>query len=290
MKYTICTLLYCTLFVVNSVDSLSGGVAVALGAHPSHALVLVNGLPHGGTIVNLNHVVTSCSIVLDSTNNHLRPLAQFTIRAGSITFAGGFTSAVTAVFPHPECDPWTLQNDVAVIRTTTNFPFNADLATPDVAPALFHERVVPDATNCVVVGFNAPVNGIAPLQQLTQPISNRDTVCNQAHLGRVLETMFCAGGLGAGSGICASTIGGGIYCFGNFTGIASSGAAVQCGAANSPGIYTQVRHHITWINAQFTRTQIPAAGATPPPGVVSSGILLTVTHSILILAFLLTRL
>ncbi len=82
------------------------------------ALVLVNDLPRGGTIVNLNHVVTSCTVVLDSTNNHLRAVGQFTVRAGSITFAGGFSSTVTAVFPHPECDPWTLANDVAVIRVS----------------------------------------------------------------------------------------------------------------------------------------------------------------------------
>lgn len=46
------------------------------------------------------------------------------------------------------------------------------------------------------------------------------------------------GTVAATSGICESTIGGGIYCSGNFTGIASDGAT--CGTVNSPSVYTQV--------------------------------------------------
>lgn len=286
MKYTICILLYCTLFLVNSVHSLLGGQAAVAGAFPSHALVLVNNQPRGGTVVNANHIVTSCRNVLNDDNHLLAP-AAFSVRVGSIAFGeGGFTSPIIAVFPHPEFNPWTLQNDVAVLRTVNPIPFGPVVPTPNVAPAVFNERVVADQTNCIVVGFNAPVAGVAPLQQLTQPILNRDTGCNveAIHNGRVLESMFCAGTTAATSGICATTIGGGIYCNGNFTGIATSGD--QCGTANSPSIYTQVRHHIQWITAQYTRTQIPQPGATPPPG-VSAGIISTVASSLLISAALL---
>lgn len=47
------------------------------------------------------------------------------------------------------------------------------------------------------------------------------------------------GVLTAASGICPTTIGGGIYCNGNFTGIATFGNP-DCGLVNSPSIYTQV--------------------------------------------------
>lgn len=57
-----------------------------------------------------------------------------------------------------------------------------------------------------------------------------------------MQIDFLTGTVGAGSGICDSTVGGGLYCFGNFTGIATSGAG--CGLANSPGIYTQVSSQI----------------------------------------------
>lgn len=80
------------------------------------ALVLVNNQPRGGTVVNANHIVTSCRNVLNDDNHLLAP-AAFSVRVGSIAFGeGGFTSPIIAVFPHPEFNPWTLQNDVAVLR------------------------------------------------------------------------------------------------------------------------------------------------------------------------------
>lgn len=81
---------------------------------------MVNTVPFGGTIVNVNHVVTSCRIAF-TTDNLLRPLAQFVVRAGSVTFLEGVTSQVTAVFPHPECNLWTFDNDVAVLRVGFSF-------------------------------------------------------------------------------------------------------------------------------------------------------------------------
>lgn len=51
------------------------------------------------------------------------------------------------------------------------------------------------------------------------------------------------GSMGAGSGICDATIGGGVYCNGNFTGIASFGTG--CGAANNPGVFIQVSIYTT---------------------------------------------
>ena len=76
---------------------------------------------------------------------------------------------------------------------------------------------------------------------LNVPILSRTTVCNAApnHGGRVLDSMMCAGTVLAGQGgTCNSTRGGGLYCNGLYTGIASFGFG--CGAANNPGIYTQV--------------------------------------------------
>lgn len=55
---------------------------------------------------------------------------------------------------------------------------------------------------------------------------------------RIVQLNLLTGDLLATSGICDSTRGGGLYCFGNFTGIASSGTL--CGQINQPGVYTQV--------------------------------------------------
>lgn len=85
------------------------------------ALVLVGGVggePFGGTLVNQNHVVTACGVVLDN-QNFLHPIGVFHIRVGSILFNEGNATGVSAVFPHPEYNPWTHNHDIAVLRVST---------------------------------------------------------------------------------------------------------------------------------------------------------------------------
>lgn len=55
--------------------------------------------------------------------------------------------------------------------------------------------------------------------------------------------------------------GGALFCNDEFTGILSNG--ISCGAVNQPGVYTQVRFFNDWIDQQFLRTDIPAAGSIP---------------------------
>jgi trypsin len=290
MKYTVCILLYSTLCLVNSVYSLHNGQNVVVGQYPAHALVLVSNNPFGGAIINPTHVLTACGNVLNAQNN-LIPINTVTVRVGSVAFTEGIVSTVSAIFPHPEYNPWTFNHDIAVLRTVATFQFNFTIPNPNIAPAILNERVIGDTSSCWVVGFVIPSAGNLnpPLQHVEQPILNRDIPCNEQinHNGRVLGTMICAGVTTAASGICPSTRGGGLYCNGNLTGIASSGFG--CSTANSPGIYTEVRQHLPWINAQLTRTQIPAEGTTPIPGSTAS--ISVVTSSLLMcLAFLLTKL
>lgn len=71
----------------------------------------------GGTIINPNHVLTACRCILN-INNELFALNQVVIRSAGVL---GLTAAlpnvaVTAIFPHPHFNPFTQQNDLAVIR------------------------------------------------------------------------------------------------------------------------------------------------------------------------------
>lgn len=79
---------------------------------------------------------------------------------------------------------------------------------------------------------------------------NRD-LCNAVavHMGRVGESMLCAGNNAANIGVCPTTQGGALICTVNnnnlFVGILTGGFG--CGAANSPGIYTQVRSDYRYL-------------------------------------------
>lgn len=77
-------------------------------------------MPFGGTIVNVNHVVTSCGVVLNN-QNQLLALDQYFVRFGSNFFNDATQTPVTAVFPHPQYDPWTFNHDIAVLRVSLIF-------------------------------------------------------------------------------------------------------------------------------------------------------------------------
>lgn len=102
-------------------------------------------------------------------------------------------------------------------------------------------------TNIYLYSSHLCFAGVASalLNFLRVAVLNRDT-CNAlaVHKGRVHESMLCVGGVAAGPGVCPNTQGGGLFCAQNnnqnmFVGVLTGGFG--CGAANSPGIYTQVR-------------------------------------------------
>lgn len=71
--------------------------------------------------------------------------------------------------------------------------------------------------------------------------------CNAAniHANRVLPNVhICAGSVAATNpvtGACRGNLGSGLYCANRLTGILSFG--FSCGAANQPGVYTNVRFY-----------------------------------------------
>lgn len=74
--------------------------------------------------------------------------------------------------------------------------------------------------------------------------------------------MICAGSVGTGSGVCNFNRGGSLFCGNRFEGILSSG--FSCGTVtNTPGVYTQVRYYLDWIDEQVSRQDIPPANISP---------------------------
>lgn len=114
--------------------------------------------------------------------------------------------------------------------------------------------------SCLVVAWNTN-NGFQ--QALDVPIINRDQ-CNTLPLnfGRVAESSLCAGIIGTGSGVCEFNRGASLYCNNRFEGVLSSG--YSCGTvANNPGVYTQIRFFMPWIEEQVRRQDIPPANVSP---------------------------
>jgi len=218
-----------------------------------------------GTIINVNHVLTSAQCVHNSTNHLMNP-SWFHIIAGDLnmivpTFRR-FPTTASHIYTHPSYTINPLTNDLAVIRTSAPFPTLHN--TIDWAIRNTHVLGVEQLCRYVGWGTTTTTGIINPVQQrLDVPILNRN-VCNAAnvHQGRVLDHMICAGSVAATSGACTGNLGGPLFCFTNnwwqLTGILSFG--INCGSVNSPGVYTQVRFFETWINTQLTRTDATPAG------------------------------
>uniref|UniRef100_A0A182PTT3 Peptidase S1 domain-containing protein n=1 Tax=Anopheles epiroticus TaxID=199890 RepID=A0A182PTT3_9DIPT len=247
---------------------VGGGPALA-GAYPAQVAVQIGTATFcGGSILNQNHVLTAAGCVLDA-NNHLVAANQVTVRAGVLVVdQNAPILAVNRIFPHPQYNPWTFENDIAVLRLTNNIVF-PQVALPNMAPAELNHRIVRDGSICQVLGWNwqqAAQN--VPLQMLNVLYAPR-TTCNSQHQGMLRDSMACTELNAAAHGVCAPNRGGGLYCDDLLTGVISFGFG--CGANNTYTVYTQVRYYHQWIQQQFARTDTPPAGPTPMPGVVGGG-------------------
>jgi trypsin len=179
---------------------IAGGQPVTnINQFPSFVGVQHSGITRvcGGIILNVNHVLTAGSCVLNE-NNHLIAASQLFVRAGDLTLGASATIPVLLVYVHPTFNPFTNVNDLAVLRTAANI--NLNLLGLEVAN--FNHDIVGDGTQCFIPGWNVVAGApLHPLQFLMQPIMNRDD-CNVIHSRRVAETMLCAGGVAANSGVC----------------------------------------------------------------------------------------
>lgn len=223
------------------------------------------------------HKPSSCAICFENfrsskfqSNNEKQVSFLWLINAPKITFS--------------------MFSDIAVLRINEPYPEFHNT----IEPVFRANRIYADATVCRFVAWGKKkllinwewkiVNWISwknlgattnvvnatiqpDLRVINSPIIPTPT-CNAAnvHANRVLGVHICAGSIAATnpvSGACQGNIGSGLYCNNQLTGVLSFGTS--CGAANQPGVYTNVRMYEDWINAQVLRTDIPEPGWFPTP-------------------------
>uniref|UniRef100_A0A182JGD9 Uncharacterized protein n=1 Tax=Anopheles atroparvus TaxID=41427 RepID=A0A182JGD9_ANOAO len=248
---------------------LIGGGPATIGQFPAQVGIQIGTtLFCGGSILNQNHVLTAASCVLDA-NNNLVAANQLTVRAGVLQIdASAPALTVQRIFPHQHFNPWTFENDIAVLRMTVNFSFPL-VALPNMGPAELNHHIVRDQATCYVVGWNwqqATPNVV--LQVLAVQFAPRQD-CNTVHNGMLRDSMACTTYTGQNQGVCAPNRGGGLYCNGLLTGVISFGFG--CGTNTTMTVHSQVRYYSHWIQQQFVRTDTPPAGPTPMPGLGGFG-------------------
>ncbi|TRY95445.1 hypothetical protein DNTS_032473 [Danionella cerebrum] len=229
-----------------------GGKVGKKGESPWQALVLNHlGRFHcGGVLIDEYWVLTAAHCLETS--------AKFSVRLGDYdrykTEGSEITLPVKRAITHPDYNPITVDNDIALLRlaapaTFTTYILPACLPSTDLAERMLHRN----GTVTVVTGwgknnktshrFSSTLNFIEiPI------IDNKE--CSKHMMNNITSNMLCGGIVGQVKDACEGDSGGPMMTLFHDTwfliGLVSWGEG--CGERDKLGIYTRVSSYLDWIN------------------------------------------
>lgn len=182
---------------------LVGGALATVGEFPSAVFIRTPSVAQpvcGGTIIDRQHVLTSAQCVVNSQNRLVSPF-WLSITAGDadllVPTSRREVRNVTRVFIHPNFNPATRRNDLAVLRVGAPYPEFSNT----IESAVMNSQFRRDGTQCRLTAWGSLNNNInAPIQQqlrvINSPILARAACnANNVHANRVLDVHICAGSI-----------------------------------------------------------------------------------------------
>lgn len=166
-----------------------GGSAVSQGTNPFISFVQVDlgnnqATVCTGSLITPRHVLTAAHCVVDDANQPFLP-GQFLTAVGRALIQNVPAAniwEVTAVFPHPDYDPDTIRNDVAVLQLEGDVP--TDIAQPVALVGSNDTRFESPGQMATVAGWGRTSGGGPASAQLMQaPL----TVVSDASCAQVIE-------------------------------------------------------------------------------------------------------
>lgn len=201
----------------------------------------------GGSIVSPTTVVTAAHCLEGMRAGDLA------VRAGTREVDGaGQRLDVARIIRHPDYDPDTVENDIALLRLDGRLRFGPGVGPISVAGAGFASAADPGsrawATGWGDLDEDGALGSPEILQEVEVPVV-ADGPCDR-QLGIERQVMLCAGGEGAGT--CYGDSGGPLASRGDdgvwyLIGITSWGEV--CGEVGSPGVYAEVGAFVSWISS-----------------------------------------
>uniref|UniRef100_A0A3B4AU86 Peptidase S1 domain-containing protein n=1 Tax=Periophthalmus magnuspinnatus TaxID=409849 RepID=A0A3B4AU86_9GOBI len=157
--------------------------------------------------------------------------------------------AVSIILIHKDYSTQTKEYDIALLKLKEPLIFN-----DFVRPINIWMTTLPLFTECTTTGWGSTrENGprVNKLQEVNVTLLPSE-VCNKYYVGRILDTMFCAGKEEGGADACQGDSGGPISCFNGsryeLAGVVSWG--VGCGRAKKPGVYTRIQNNMSVFPAE----------------------------------------
>lgn len=192
----------------------------------------------GGSLVNESYVLTAahCSVGMNPRNVGIQ-VHRHDLGASQAS-EGGISRTVAEIIVHPNYQPRTTNNDVALWRLTTPIT-GIDLVRMDANGQYDQAGVM-----STVIGWGAIREGGRAsdvLLEVDVPLLT-NTKCNTQYGGGITESMLCAGYDEGGKDSCQGDSGGPLFVNKNTTpilvGVVSWGEG--CARAGKPGVYARV--------------------------------------------------
>jgi len=201
----------------------------------------------GATIIRADALITAAHCA------EVGPPSSLSVKAGKHNIreveATEQTRNIASIAIHPGYPGANgFSNDVAILRTTTSFVFNAAVAPIPISPA-GHTAT----GNGVIQGWGTTREGGSYpdiLQKAELPIVT-DAVCRQAYgAAEIEDNMICAGFTQGGVDSCEGDSGGPLVAsdrgYRYLAGITSFGYG--CARPGYPGVYQEISYHSEFIN------------------------------------------
>jgi len=206
----------------------------------------------GGTLIEPRWVLTSARCLYGDSGDPYPLLVKVASYEQHSTSAHEQDTNVTSIILHPQYNPTTFENDIALLALDTTIILNN---WTNVACLPYSEQIVPPNSKCVVAGWGTTQNtgnNTVLRQMLASVIA--DSVCNDTdhYNGAILESQMCAGDDRGYTGICQGDFGSALACPDSsdrffVQGVASQNAGSSCAAPNKPGRYSRTSFFLDFI-------------------------------------------
>ncbi|XP_047488705.1 trypsin-1-like [Penaeus chinensis] len=228
---------------VNRANRIVGGVETEVNEYPwMVSLVNGNGNYHfcGGSIISSQWVVTAAHCAAGMSTSDYVLVGDHNLYSSSE--ANSQRMQIAEIASHPSYDSNTVDNDIALIRLTTEIQFPSDNKIAPVCHPTAGEMY--DNMDATITGWGAQQEGgstSGTLFEVTVPTMT-NTECNNKHGGSITDNMICAGISEGGKDSCQGDSGGPMVVEENgkwkLVGVVSWGYG--CARPDRPGIYARV--------------------------------------------------